>query len=307
MTFNHLQRGNLQAQETDSVSSSESISKFQEQMTPEIIRDRIRKRKPNPARHLTTKKATYLRFSDRCTRGAQNFSPWHDVDYASNKKGMRKMIVLDDGSEYIGEWEDNLRNGHGHHYTAKGYYCGEFADDKYDGNGDYYIWSDTTNCDHPGMWLLYRGNWSSGRYNGQGILYSTDNSTYEGLFVKGKKSGQGTMFYPNNDVYNGEWNNDLRNGEGEFTKANGDVFVGMYKDDKKNGDGVLHIAKSKRRLEGFWVDDMLKTGSYYDDTDSPRYVQPDDISGTTDGMIPPIQTKNTDQVIEKQIQQIEDK
>ncbi|OHT02416.1 MORN repeat-containing protein 3 [Tritrichomonas foetus] len=292
-------------EDVNSNSSSASSSKFQAQMTPKMIRDRIRKRKPNPATHLTSKRATYARFSDRCTRGAQTFSPWHDVDFASNRNGKRKLIILDDGTEYIGEWQDNLRNGHGTHYTAKGAYVGDFVDDKYDGHGDYYLWSDETNCEQPGMWLLYTGTWESGKYQGEGILYATDHSIYQGEFNRGKKCGQGTMCYPNKDTYNGGWDNNMRNGEGEYTKENGDVFIGTYKDDKRNGEGVLHIVKSKRRLEGFWVDDMMKSGSYYDEPEEPAYVQPDDISGTTDGMIPVIETKDADSVIQSTISEIE--
>ena len=96
---------------------ADSLTPFQKQMTPEIIRDRIRKRKANPAKHLTTREATYQRFGNRCMRGVRAYSQWHYADSQSNKNGKRNLVVLDDGSEYIGEWQDNLRNGNGNHYT----------------------------------------------------------------------------------------------------------------------------------------------------------------------------------------------
>jgi hypothetical protein len=211
---------------------------------------------------------------------------------------MRQLIVLDDGTEYIGEWSQNLRHGHGSHYTATGVYEGEFVDDLYEGSGDYYMWSDTTNCDQPGKWLLYAGEWNAGKYSGQGVKYDQNGNTYQGEFAKGKRCGQGTMFYENEDSFTGEWKDDMRNGEGELTKANGDRFQGFYKDDKRNGRGVLHIQKTKRRLEGIWVDDLFKCGSYYDEQEQPVYVKESDISGTTDGMIPVLELKNPEEVLE---------
>ena len=269
-------------------------------VTPQVIRDRIQKRRPNPGCHLTSRKYAAIRFAgDRCTRGIKVRAKWHEVDQKANKNGARQLIVLDDGTEYVGDWVNNLREGSGRHYTAQGYYDGEFYNDRYHGKGEYYLWSDETNCQQPGLWLLYTGDWVEGKYQGQGKKYEKNNNTYFGEFYKGKRSGNGEMLYANDDTYKGEWKNDLRNGHGTLVKANGDTFIGNYKDDKRNGEGVLHILATKRRLEGVWVDDMMKCGSYYDEQENPVYVQPDDISGTTDGMIPVVELKDPDGVLEE--------
>ena len=285
--------------------SAVSYSKYIDKMTAATIRDRIRRRRPNPGSRLTTRRATALRFGERCQRGPHKPAKWHDIDYASNRHGKRSLVVLDDGSEYTGEWEDNLRHGHGTHYTSVGFYTGDFVDDRYEGNGEFYLWHKETNCEQDGLWLLYTGEWADGRYHGNGILYYTDYGVYQGEFYKGMRCGQGTMCYPNKDTYTGSWVNDIRQGFGEYTKENGDVFEGKYENDMKNGEGVLHIVKSKRRLQGVWVDDMMKTGAYYDEDENPKYVQPDDISGTTDGMIPPIEVKDSEDVLKNAINDIQ--
>lgn len=265
--------------------------------SPKVIKERISKRKPNPCCYLSSKAYTMERFGERCTRGATTYAQWHDIDAKANKNGRRHMIVLDDGTEYIGEWSDNLRHGHGFHYTAEGCYEGNFVDDLYEGTGDYYLWSDDTNCDQPGKWLLYSGDWLAGKMSGNGIKYEQNGNTYEGEFSKSKKCGHGTMYYANEDIFVGEWSNDMRNGEGELTKANGDVFKGLYKDDKRNGKGELHIKETERRLEGIWADDMLKCGSYLDEAANPVYVAPDAISGTTDGMVPVLELKDPEAIL----------
>jgi hypothetical protein len=150
-----------------------------------------------------------------------------------------------------------------------------------------------------GRWLLYEGEWVGGRYWGSGRRYDENGNRYEGAFVHGKRCGHGQMFYANEDMYDGEWDNDMRNGEGELVRANGDIFRGVYRDDKRNGRGVLHILKTKRRLEGIWENDLFKCGSYYDEQENPVYVQPTDISGTTDGMIPILELENADEVLAK--------
>jgi hypothetical protein len=105
------------------------------------------------------------------------------------------------------------------------------------------------------------------------------------------------MFYAKEDMYDGEWENNMRNGEGELVRANGDVLRGVYRDDKRKGKGVLHILKTKRRLEGIWENDLFKCGSYSDEQENLICTQPTDISVTTDGMIPILELENADEVL----------
>lgn len=270
-------------------------------MDPWTIQDRISKRTPNPGAHLSSRKWARIRFGDRCRAGKSKPSPWHEIEQRANKNGRRQLIVLDDGTEYVGDWQNNLKHGVGTHYTAKGAYEGGFVDDLYEGEGNYYLWSDETNCELPGRWCLYSGEWYHGKFHGRGIKYELNGDTYKGEFRRGKRCGEGEMIYANGDKFTGEWSGDLRNGHGTLVKANGDSFVGYYIDDKRNGEGVLHIEKTKRRLEGVWEDDSFKCGSYYDEQEDPVYVRPDDISGTTDGMIPVLELKSPEEVLQARL------
>lgn len=275
------------------------IEDDEDDVSPKVRKERIAKRKPNPKCWLSSKKFAEIRFGQRATRSTDSKTKWRENDSKANKNGQRQLIVLDDGTEYVGNWRDNLREGDGKHYTAEGYYDGQFKDDMYDGTGNLYLWSDKTNCDMKGRWAYYSGEWVEGKMDGKGTKYDLNGDTYDGYFSKGKRKGEGTMYYDNGDVYIGEWDNDVRCGHGELKKKNGDIFIGEYVNDKRNGEGVLHIVASKRRLEGVWVDDYFQGGSYFDEADDLKYVQPTDISGTTDGLIPTIGLKDPQAVLRK--------
>lgn len=270
-------------------------------VSPKVRKERIMKRKPNPQCFLSSKKYAALRFGQTTNRQGKPFI-WAQNDMKANKNGARHLIVLDDGTEYVGEWKNNLRHGYGEHFTAEGVYVGQFVDDEYCGKGDYYLWSDKTNCDQPGKWAYGSGEWKDGKQDGHGIRYYQNDDTYDGEFRKGKRHGHGIMYYANGDEYEGDWVNDQRCGEGKLTKANGDWFTGYYENDMRNGEGVLHIVATKRRLEGIWIDDYFKGGSYYDEAPDLRYVQPDDPSGTTDGLIKPLMLKNPEKVLQEIIE-----
>jgi hypothetical protein len=289
------------------MAADDEASFFSEQFgtgesSPKVIQERIRKRKPNPFCHLSSKRYAAIRFGDRGTRKTDIPAPWHAIDSKANKNGGRQLIVLDDGTEYTGDWRANLRHGRGAHCTAEGVYQGGFVDDLYEGRGQYYLWDDEAAGEHPGMWLLYTGEWRAGQYSGVGQKFEKNGDSYSGEFRRGKRCGHGVMHYHNGDRYDGQWSNDMRNGDGELTKANKDLFKGRYENDKRNGPGVLHIVSTKRRLEGIWQDDQFKCGSYYDEQDDPVYVKPDDISGTTDGMIPVLELKDPDGVLKEAMQ-----
>lgn len=277
-------------------------------VSPKVIQERIAKRKPNPAHHLTKKEYTEFRFRDPkvpITRSSQ-IKPqprWQDHDFKANKNGERQLIVLDDGTEYVGGWKKNLRDGFGQHFTAKGVYEGEFVDDLYEGNGIYFIWSDSSNMvGLEGRFVLYHGSWLAGKMSGKGQQYSLEGDRYEGDFLLGKRHGKGVMSYANGFSYDGQWEKDLRHGKGKLIKANGDWFYGEYVDDKRNGYGELHIVATQRRLEGLWKDDEFVGGSYYDEPEVPKYVQETDVSGTTDGMIPTLEIVNPDAILQKTFQ-----
>jgi hypothetical protein len=282
-----------------SITEEEEYYDDDDGVSPKVRKERIAKRKPNPQCWLSSKKFAEMRFGQTAARSTDSKSKWREYDSKANKNGFRQLIVLDDGTEYVGQWRDNLREGEGKHYTAEGYYDGNFKDDMYDGEGTLFLWNDKTNCERKGRWAFYSGNWIRGKMDGKGVRYDLNGDTYDGDFSRGKRKGEGVMYYYNGDIYMGGWDNDLRNGRGELKKVNGDLFIGEYVNDKRNGEGVLHIEASKRRLEGVWVDDYFQGGEYFDEAEDLKYVEPTDISGTTDGLIPQLKLKNPNEVIRK--------
>lgn len=101
---------------------------------------------------------------------------------------MKKQSKHEDGSykggkwrtstKYIGDWNNNKKNGFGIQVFE---------------NGD-----------------KYEGGWKMNRMNGQGTLWVLDakknlRRRYTGDWIDGKKEGRGTMFFPNEDRYDGFW------------------------------------------------------------------------------------------------------
>lgn len=78
------------------------------------------------------------------------------------------------------------------------------------------------------------------------------------------KSGWGRMYYANGDIYEGEWSNDKRHGNGMLRLANDNRYEGEWKNDMKNGHGKYFFLNKGQLLEGYWIDDINKTGQMID-------------------------------------------
>jgi len=75
------------------------------------------------------------------------------------------IAILDSGSRYEGEWEDNSRSGEGNFYWADGeHYEGSYKNDVRHGLGTYY-WPNKEK---------YVGQWKNDKRNGKGTFYGSD-------------------------------------------------------------------------------------------------------------------------------------
>ena len=76
-------------------------------------------------------------------------------------------------------------------------YIGEFKNDQKSGNGSEYV----------GNTLIYTGEFSGGKYTGEGTLYDLDgNLKYEGEFKNGKYHGKGILYNKDGSVeYDGKF------------------------------------------------------------------------------------------------------
>lgn len=82
------------------------------------------------------------------------------------------------GDKYVGEWQDNKRNGQGTYTFADGdKYVGEWKDNKRNGHGSFAFANGEK----------YVGEFKSGNYHGFGVLYAPDGSVkQEGAWEDGK-------------------------------------------------------------------------------------------------------------------------
>ncbi|XP_048398440.2 ankyrin repeat and MYND domain-containing protein 1 isoform X1 [Stegostoma tigrinum] len=100
------------------------------------------------------------------------------------------------GWKYEGQFEGNLKHGHGIFQWANGeYYVGSFYKDHQHGYGTY-VWPDGSKF--TGMFYL-------DRKDGYGTLEMKDGSTFQGLYKADERFGPGVLTYPNGRQDVGLW------------------------------------------------------------------------------------------------------
>ncbi|MDG1947876.1 MAG: trypsin-like peptidase domain-containing protein [Amylibacter sp.] len=127
------------------------------------------------------------------------------------------------GNKYVGEWQNNKRNGQGINTWA---------------DGEKYI-----------------GEWQNDKRNGQGNNTWANGEKHVGLYKNDLRHGQGTYTYANGDTYEGGYKNDDRDGQGTYTYANGRKEVGEFKNNALNGYATKYFANGTIDKQGIFKDD----------------------------------------------------
>ena len=127
------------------------------------------------------------------------------------------------GNKYVGEWQNNKRNGQGINTWA---------------DGEKYV-----------------GEWQNDKRNGQGNNTWANGEKHVGLYKNDLRHGQGTYTYANGDTYEGVYKNDDRDGQGTYTYANGRKEVGEFKNNVLNGYAITYFANGSIDKEGIFKDD----------------------------------------------------
>lgn len=130
-----------------------------------------------------------------------------------------------DGSTYVGQMRDGLREGHGVYTCATEQYEGEWLDDKPHGRG-HQSWSDGR---------YYEGQFHHGKFSGLGKMVWQNPGglmVYEGEYADDQKHGVGEFRWPDGRVYNGEWRRGRRHGRGAYTTVQGEQRIGYWSDDR---------------------------------------------------------------------------
>lgn len=144
----------------------------------------------------TSKVGVYV--SDQLYQGS-TYSGYVNELRQPDGKGTMKYS---NGTEYIGDWVNGVRQGRGKMRYDNGVYDGEWQNDQKNGKGTY-IWNDGK------------------RYDG---AYEDDVRSGEGVF-----SGWVDLTNGYSGTYYGKSENDQFDGYGKFLFDNGDIFEGIYK------------------------------------------------------------------------------
>ena len=180
---------------------------------------------------------------------------------------VKKKAKQEDGSikgekwltstKYIGDWNENLKEGFGIQIYKNGNkYEGLWQANKRHGQGTYW------RAESGKLRREYTGDWVEDKRHGRGTFFYKNGDRYDGFWVIGKPQGEGRMIYANEDIYEGQWHEGKRNGYGVLTKRSGDHFEGHWVNDKREGQGSYYFSEKNKLFVGEWVDDQPKCGVY---------------------------------------------
>ena len=208
------------------------------------------------------------------------------------------------GDKYVGEWQNDQRNGQGTYIFSSGNkYVGEYKDDQRHGQGTY-TWTDGENYvgenkddqRHGQGTYTYAngrkevGEFKNGKLNGYAITYFANGTIdKEGIFKDNvflyaqtktlpncPSSGYfhncfGLFKYDNGDKYIGEWQNNKSHGQGTYTWADGDKYIGEWQNDKSHGQGTYTWLAGDKYV-GEWQNDQRHGQGTYTYSTGNKYV-----------------------------------
>jgi hypothetical protein len=123
-----------------------------------------------------------------------NYNPepeWYKKD--KSKLITKTLVVLDNGAEYTGEWnQEKQKEGKGVQTWVDGsIYEGYWRKDKANGRGRL-IHADGD---------VYTGDWKDDKAHGYGVYNHTDGAKYEGDWLEDKQHGEGKEVWPDGACY----------------------------------------------------------------------------------------------------------
>ncbi|MFM2267451.1 MAG: hypothetical protein RL757_892 [Bacteroidota bacterium] len=139
--------------------------------------------------------------------------------FQNNKPNGKGSLSFANGNRYEGDWSNGQRQGKGIFTMSSGnVYIGDLRQNRFSGNGKMTL----ANGDR------YEGAWENDQPNGFGKYTFRSNEQYEGMFKSGKFDGIGIMLYVNGDRFEGAWQNNRRHGEGKLIRKTGITTVGIW-------------------------------------------------------------------------------
>ncbi|CAD7957559.1 unnamed protein product [Amoebophrya sp. A25] len=145
-----------------------------------------------------------------------------------NGKGHLKDLE----SFYYGFWANGSKEGEGYEiWHADGtQYIGQHSNSMKNGTG-VYIWNDGTR---------YVGSFKNDVIEGEGVFHDRD-GVYKGAFVDSLQHGYGTYTYTDGSVYTGQFQEGERHGQGKIAWEDGSSYEGQWADNAMHGTGVVVV------------------------------------------------------------------
>lgn len=186
--------------------------------------------------------------------------------------GMRDgygSFAWDNGTVYLGEWENGERYGIGvTHFDNQSIY-GAYRKGQMDGYGAILITSEGCYLSGANGSVCYVGYFEGGVPNGIGTLYDSEGRvTYYGNFKDGKPSAPypsaesfnayrwACEVLPNGDSWEGEVCDGVRQGWGIYRWADGAWWCGYWNEGLREGAGLL-VRSDGSMMRGEWEDGEL--------------------------------------------------
>jgi len=206
------------------------------------------------------------------------------LDSFSNRDGNTKVeleersrILVDDGAYYCGQWNGDMRHGHGKLERSKwGIYDGEFVNGKATGSGHFVK---DTGDEYRGQWLndrahghghyvhcdgsTYLGQWDADLKSGKGVETWPDCSTYQGEFLAGRKHGHGLYQACDNSSFDGQFTDDMMHGTGNYAFSDGRTYRGHWERSRMMGDGCMEWSDGRSYVGQFQDDRKWGWGKFY--------------------------------------------
>lgn len=118
----------------------------------------------------------------------------------------------------------------------------------------------------------YEGEWSCGKWHGNGRLISNVGAVTVGCWEHGVLNGYGTYTFSQGDIYEGDWLNSQWHGKGKLTIINGDEYIGEFCQGIRSGHGTFHSPRNGKTYIGEWDNNLwndqgkltLITGEIYE-------------------------------------------
>ena len=170
-------------------------------------------------------------------------------NFENNKKNGYGIEKYNDGSQYEGSFLNNLKSGKGIYKFQNGeIYEGNFENDLFNGEG-IYLWG--------AGGRKYEGEFKNGVINGKGIYIYEDGTIFNGYFIDGAKNGEGYLEFQDGKKYYGNWINGELYGKGYLVNNNEKIeilsrhgkIVAAYFDNDLENNNFDKISKKEKNMK----------------------------------------------------------